>query len=102
DATKLVVTTRPGLLHVAPLALREALLPLVEGRGGGAGAAIEGALLPRQKFRPAAPRLHARERLVGEVVVVEVFVRDHPDRAQPVRAEEAALPESEHATLVGP
>ncbi len=75
--------------------------PVAQRLGRSSMSGIERGLLLREERGADAPGLHRLERLGIEVVVVEVFVRDHPHRAQPVGSEQPALLERLEAVGIG-
>ena len=91
----------PRLLHVVRLALGMGSTPVAERLGRGAVTGVEGRLLPLEERGANSPGPHRLERLGVEVVVVEVLVRDHVHRAQPLGAEQAALLERLEPIRVG-
>ena len=87
DPGHVVLATGPRLLHVVRLAISVGPPPIAKGFGRRAVTGVEGRLLSLEKGRAHAPGLHRRERLGIEVVVVEVFVRDHSHRPDPFGSE---------------
>src|SRR4029078_11438599 len=65
-----------------------------------AGSRVEVVLLAQEELGPDPAGLHAGQGLGREVVVVEVLVRDHTDRAEPGGTEETTFLERQETPLV--